>query len=75
MKKAEYFQDNLKGLLSNKVHIDPNKRDLLYCLGSNGNNSRYTQIQRRKESGLKSYQKIRQKFSNQVLFKHSSYGL
>ncbi|KAJ3218987.1 hypothetical protein HK099_004851 [Clydaea vesicula] len=45
--KSEYFQDNLEDLHFNKVYIDPNKRDLLYCLG---------------ESGLKHYRKIRERY-------------
>ncbi|KAJ3394224.1 hypothetical protein HDU92_007081 [Lobulomyces angularis] len=32
-KPSEYFQDNI--LKDNHVYIDPNKRDLLYCLGAN----------------------------------------
>ncbi|KAJ3216300.1 hypothetical protein HK099_005917, partial [Clydaea vesicula] len=47
--KFEYFQDNLEDLHSNKVYIDPNKRD-------------YTQMQRRKESELKRSRKIRERY-------------
>ncbi|KAJ3214269.1 hypothetical protein HK099_006949, partial [Clydaea vesicula] len=119
--KTEYFQDNLSDLRCNKVFIDPNKRDLLYCLGSNGeklkvlcispliivsswsielnlqqalfsahlkshlnilldsldsmtdfnsnfltDNFAFTQMQRRKESGLKRYRIIREKVSSQI---------
>ncbi|KAJ3397968.1 hypothetical protein HDU92_000069 [Lobulomyces angularis] len=60
--KSEYFQDNLEDLHFNKVYIDPNKRDLLYCLGGNVKKLRYTQMQRRKESGLKHYRKIRERY-------------
>ncbi|KAJ3218167.1 hypothetical protein HK099_005181, partial [Clydaea vesicula] len=60
--KSEYFQDHLEDLHSNKVYIDPNKRDLLYCLGSNGKKLRYTQMQRRKESELKRYRKVRERY-------------
>jgi hypothetical protein len=31
------------------VYIDPNKRDLLFCLGSNNENFRYTSMMRRKD--------------------------
>ncbi|KAJ3383772.1 hypothetical protein HDU92_003930 [Lobulomyces angularis] len=64
--KTEYFQDNLEDLHSNKVYINPNKRTCCIVLVGNGNKLRYTQMQRRKESGLKRYQKNRQKLSNQV---------
>ena len=37
-----YFQDNIQDLKDNKVFIDPNRRDLLYCLGSNDEKLRYT---------------------------------
>ncbi|KAJ3215595.1 hypothetical protein HK099_006298, partial [Clydaea vesicula] len=57
-----YFQDNLEDLHSNKVYIDPNKRDQLYCPGSNCKKLRYTQMQLRKESELKRYRKIRERY-------------
>jgi hypothetical protein len=40
--------------------IDPNKRDLIFCLGSNGKNFRYTSSQRRKETKGAKYRKIRE---------------
>lgn len=42
------------------VVIDPNKRDLLYCLGSNDQKLRYTQPQRAKETRRKKYARILQ---------------
>ncbi|KAJ3378037.1 hypothetical protein HDU92_007721, partial [Lobulomyces angularis] len=57
--KGEYFQDNIRDVKSNFVVIDPNKRDLLYCLGSNGKKLRYTQMERRKETRSKRYSEIR----------------
>jgi hypothetical protein len=42
------------------VVVDPNKRDLLYCLGSNGKKMRYTQSQRSVETRSKKYRKIRE---------------
>jgi hypothetical protein len=60
--KTEYFQDNLEEIGENKVFIDPNKRDLLYCLGSNNKKIRYTQMQRRKETRSKHYERIRKQF-------------
>ncbi|KAJ3212198.1 hypothetical protein HK099_007789 [Clydaea vesicula] len=49
--KTEYFQDKLEELHSSEVNIDPIKRDLLYCLGGNGYELRYTQMQRKKKVG------------------------
>lgn len=40
--------------------IDPNKRDLLYCLGSNGEKVRYTQPQRVHETNQRKYKRIRE---------------
>jgi hypothetical protein len=51
--KTEYFQDNLEDISENKVFIDPNVRDLLYCLGNNGKKLRYTSMQRRRETHSK----------------------
>ncbi|KAJ3377461.1 hypothetical protein HDU92_008254, partial [Lobulomyces angularis] len=59
---SEYFQDNI--LKENHVYIDPNKRDLLYCLGWNDDKLRYTQMQRRHESRSKHYEFIRNKLEN-----------
>ncbi|KAJ3228237.1 60S ribosomal protein L3 [Clydaea vesicula] len=59
---SEYFQDNI--LKENHVHIGPNKRDLLYCLGWNDEKLRYTQMQRRHESRSKHYESIRRKIEN-----------
>ena len=42
------------------VVIDPNKRDLLYCLGSNDQKLRYTQPQRKKETRQLKYTRMRQ---------------
>ena len=39
-----YFQDHIQELKENKVFIDPNRRDLLYCLGSNDRKLRYTSM-------------------------------
>ena len=44
------------------VVIDPNKRDLLYALGSNGKKLRYTQPQREKEIGKRRHERIRQNY-------------
>jgi hypothetical protein len=58
-----YLDSSTVNLLnSNCVVIDPNKRDLLYCRGSNGKKLRYTQQQRKVESKSKKYKKIRAKF-------------
>ncbi|KAJ3387105.1 hypothetical protein HDU92_002143 [Lobulomyces angularis] len=65
--RTEYFQDNLDDLSRNIVFIDPKKRDLPYYLGSNGKKLRYTQMQRRKESGLKSNRIIPEKVSSQIV--------
>ncbi|KAJ3212805.1 hypothetical protein HK099_007664 [Clydaea vesicula] len=56
-----YLERNTVGLIKeNFVVIDPNKRDLLYCLGSNNHKLRYTQPQREMETGKKKYRKIRE---------------
>ena len=54
-----YFQDNIQDLKENKVFIDPNRRDLLYCLGSNDEKLRYTSMQRRSETKAVKHDKIR----------------
>ena len=64
--QSEYFQDHVDQIRENKVvfdltsqvYIDPNRRDLLYCLGSNDLKLRYTSMQRRKETGSKGNQAI-----------------
>ncbi|KAJ3216905.1 hypothetical protein HK099_005679, partial [Clydaea vesicula] len=61
-KPSEYFQDNI--LKDIHVYIDPNKGDLLYCLGANGKKLRYTQMQRRHESSSKKYELIRSKLED-----------
>ena len=43
------------------VGIDPNKGDLIYCSDEAGNTFRYTNDQRRVETRLKKYKKIREK--------------
>ncbi|KAJ3216404.1 hypothetical protein HK099_005892 [Clydaea vesicula] len=71
---SEYFQENT--LKENHVYIDPNKRDLLYCLGSNGEKLRYTQMQRRYETRSKKYSIIRKKLEehNVNLYQQNVYG-
>ena len=58
-----YFEDNLDEIRPNKVYIDPNRRDLLYCLGEDENGDdaklRYTSMQRKRESGAKKHDQIR----------------
>jgi hypothetical protein len=54
-----YFQDHINSLKNNLVFIDPNRRDLLFCLGSNDQKLRYTSMQRRRESKQKEHVKIR----------------
>ena len=53
-----YFEDNIDEIRRNRVYIDPNRRDLLYCLGEdeNGEDSklRYPSMQRRKEGTIMS---------------------
>ena len=56
---TEYFQDHIPELKHNMVFIDPNRRDLLYCLGSNEKKLRYTSMQRRSETRAKTHDKIR----------------
>ena len=64
IKKTEeqYFQnvEPKLELTDSDVFIDPNKRDLLYCLGSNNVKLRYTQSQRNVETRSKKYKKIRE---------------
>ena len=55
----DYFQDHLNNLKNNHLYIDPNRRDLLYCLGSNDEKLRYTSMQRRSETKAKIHEKIR----------------
>ncbi|KAJ3384669.1 hypothetical protein HDU92_003475, partial [Lobulomyces angularis] len=56
-----YLDENSCGLVKeNYVVIDQNKRDLLYCLGSNNLKLRYTQLQREKESKKRRYHKFRE---------------
>ena len=56
----KYFQDVPQSDFKvNSVFIDPNKRDLLYCLDSNGQKLRYTQQQRDVETKTKKYRNIR----------------
>ena len=57
----EYFQTVDPALFKeNHVYIDPNKRDLLYCLGSNSQKIRYTQQERDHHRKTKKYRKIRE---------------
>jgi hypothetical protein len=59
-----YLNDITAGLVKeNFVVIDPNKRDLLYCLGSNGRKVRYTQPQRVHETKSKKYSRIREELT------------
>ncbi len=53
-----YVDENLGSLKSDFVVIDPNKRDLLYCLGTNDEKRRYTQPQRSKETRKRKYSRI-----------------
>ena len=53
---TDYFQNELK---EDHLYIDPNRRDLLYCLGSNDEKLRYTSMQRRSETKAKLHDKIR----------------
>ena len=50
---THYFQDHLNELKEDHLYIDPNRRDLLYCLGSNEEKLRYTSIQRHSETKAK----------------------
>ena len=58
-----YFDDNRHEIREKHVFIDPNRRDLLYCLGTDQTgddvNLRYTSMQRRKETHSKLHTKIR----------------
>ena len=71
-----YFQEAMENPalkadmeVKKKVFIDPNKRDLIYCLGSHGEDIqpedapkfRYTSMQRRVETGAKEFRKTREK--------------
>ena len=64
-----YFQDaEPNQLKARKVYIDPNKRDLLYCLGINKDGDqeeklRYTNSQRRVECRFKKYSRIREQIT------------
>ena len=66
---VDYFQNAMRNpdlkadmQVKRKVFIDPNKRDLIYCLGSDeGPKFRYTSMQRRLETGAKEFRKIREK--------------
>lgn len=52
----------------NIIAIDPNKGDLLYCVDDvvkERNHLRYTQDQRRKETKIKKYKKIREKYESE----------
>ena len=59
--EPDYFENNLQALKPDMVFIDPNRRDLQYCLGSNGKKIRYTSSQRRSETHAKEHVKIRTK--------------
>ena len=61
-----YFQDvDPDEFHESKVFIDPNKRDLLYCLGNNDKKIRYTQSQRQLETKSKKYRKLREKLTHE----------
>ena len=57
--RTDYFQDHIAELKHKMVFIDPNRRDLLYCLGSNKKKLRYTSVQRRFETKAELHEKIR----------------
>ena len=59
---------NIEEIQNNFVVIDPNKRDLLFCLGSNGKNLRYTYPRHRRYTGLRKQEQRRKKLlkDNQV---------
>ncbi|KAI9089803.1 hypothetical protein DFS34DRAFT_382914 [Phlyctochytrium arcticum] len=59
-KQSLYFQNHLPVIASkpNFVVADPNKRDLLYCRDNDGNQLRYTSMQRRLETRTKKYTRI-----------------
>ena len=57
--QSEYFWNNIPELKQEKVFIDPSRRDLLYCLGSNDQKLRYTAMQRRSETKAKEHDRIR----------------
>lgn len=62
-----YFNDiDLVALKERKVVIDQNKRDLLFCLDSNGKVLKYRQPQRRFELKLKETQKIKDQLSRKI---------
>ncbi|KAJ3004676.1 hypothetical protein HKX48_001104 [Thoreauomyces humboldtii] len=46
---------------TNIVYIDPNKRDLLYCMDSSGQKLRYTSMQRDKETKRQVFAKVQYK--------------
>ncbi len=56
-----YVEEALQYVKNDYVVIDPYKRDLLFCLGSEGEKLRYTQQQRAVETRSKKYRKIREK--------------
>jgi hypothetical protein len=60
----ELSDDDYERIINKKIiAIDPNKGDLLYCIDNinkERNHFRYTQDQRRKETKIKKYQKIRE---------------
>ncbi|KAJ3387297.1 hypothetical protein HDU92_002004 [Lobulomyces angularis] len=70
MGEDHYSQNHTEELHEYKVFIDPNKRDLLYCLGNNGENLRYTQMQRRSEIQTKVNEKLR----HEIEVKHKLRG-
>ena len=56
---TDYFQDHIDEIKEDHLYIDPNRRDLLYCLGSNNEKLRYTSMQRRSETKAKLHEQIR----------------
>ena len=48
------------------VGVDPNKGDLIYCSDADGNTFRYTNVQRKFETGSKKYDKYLLKAKNQT---------
>ncbi len=63
VEQSLYFEDNIEDIRENHVFIDPNRRDLLYCLSQDDDGNdvklRYTSMQRRKEIGSKRHEQIR----------------
>ena len=65
VESESYLQDaTMDQIKHSKVFIDPNKRDLLYCLGSNEKKLRYTQSQRDHETKSRKYRNIRNELRN-----------